>query len=105
MTTPEIAVLNKPFSLLILNTQWKVLWFSAEKWLWNTFKCVISHQFWRNIYLDLLYLLYKTYANLFECYAASYVGRRCLCAQSCPTLYNPKDCGPPGYSVHGIFLA
>ena len=63
MTTPEIAVLNKPFSLLILNTQWKVLWFSAEKWLWNTFKCVISHQFWRNIYLDLLYLLYKTYAK------------------------------------------
>ena len=26
-------------------------------------------------------------------------------AQSCPTLSNPKDCSPPGSSVHGIFQA
>ena len=26
-------------------------------------------------------------------------------AQSCPTLSNPMDCGPPGSSVHGIFQA
>ena len=26
-------------------------------------------------------------------------------AQSCPTLCNPKDCSPPGSSVHGIFQA
>ena len=26
-------------------------------------------------------------------------------AQSCPTLCNPTDCGPPGSSVHGIFQA
>ena len=25
-----------------------------------------------------------------------------LVAQSCPTLCNPKDCSPPGSSVHGI---
>ena len=25
--------------------------------------------------------------------------------QSCPTLSDPMDCGPPGYSVHGIFQA
>ena len=24
-----------------------------------------------------------------------------LFAQSCPTLCNPMDCGPPGFSVHG----
>ena len=31
----------------------------------------------------------------------------CLCsvAQSYLTLCNPKDCSPPGSSVHGIFLA
>ena len=28
-----------------------------------------------------------------------------LCAQSCPTLYDPMDCNPPGSSVHGIFQA
>ena len=26
-------------------------------------------------------------------------------AQSCPALCNPMDCGPPGFSVHGIFQA
>ena len=26
-------------------------------------------------------------------------------AQSCPTLSNPMDCGPPGSSVRGIFQA
>ena len=25
--------------------------------------------------------------------------------QSCPTLCNPMDCGPPSSSVHGIFQA
>ena len=25
--------------------------------------------------------------------------------QSCPTLYNPMDCSPPGSSIHGIFQA
>jgi len=25
--------------------------------------------------------------------------------QSCPTLSNPMDCGPPGSSIHGIFQA
>ena len=26
-------------------------------------------------------------------------------AQSCPTLSNPMDCGPPRSSIHGIFQA
>ena len=26
-------------------------------------------------------------------------------AQSCPTLSDPKDCSPPGSSIHGIFQA
>ena len=28
-----------------------------------------------------------------------------LVAQSCPTLCNPMNCGPPGSSVHGILQA
>ena len=28
-----------------------------------------------------------------------------VCAQSCPTLYDPMDCYPPGPSVHGILQA
>ena len=26
-------------------------------------------------------------------------------AESCPTLSDPMDCGPPGFSIHGIFQA
>ena len=29
----------------------------------------------------------------------------CLVTQSCPTLYNPMDCIPPGSSVHGMLQA
>ena len=32
----------------------------------------------------------------------------CVCAKllySCPTLCNPMNCSPPGFSVHGIFQA
>ena len=29
----------------------------------------------------------------------------CLVSQSCPTVCNPMDCGPPGSSVHGILQA
>ena len=26
-------------------------------------------------------------------------------AQLCPTLSDPMDCSPPGFSIHGIFQA
>ena len=26
-------------------------------------------------------------------------------AQSCPTVSDPMDCSPPGFSIHGIFQA
>ena len=29
----------------------------------------------------------------------------CLVTKSCPTLFYPMDCSPPGSSVHGIFQA
>ena len=31
--------------------------------------------------------------------------RNSVCAQSCPTLWDPMDCSLPGSSVHGIFQA
>ena len=33
---------------------------------------------------------------------------RCVCVlvtQLCLTLCDPMDCGPPGFSIHGIFQA
>ena len=29
----------------------------------------------------------------------------CVCAPLCPTLCNPMDCSPPGFSIHGISQA
>ena len=31
--------------------------------------------------------------------------KKMLDAQSCPTLWDPMDCSPPGSSVHGILQA
>ena len=31
--------------------------------------------------------------------------RACSVTKWCPTLCNPMDCSPPGFSVHGIFQA
>ena len=29
----------------------------------------------------------------------------CVCSQSCPFLWDPMDCSPPGFSVHGPLQA
>ena len=42
------------------------------------------------------------------CMSLEIKGHACFCAkllQLCPVLYNPRDCGPPGSSVHGILQA
>ena len=39
------------------------------------------------------------------CYAHIYMLSLPVVSQSCMTLYNPKDCSPPGSSVHGILQA
>ena len=38
----------------------------------------------------------KTVKYIYICYAV-----QCLVTQSCPVLCDPKDCSPPGSSVHG----
>ena len=35
----------------------------------------------------------------------SYINYMCLVTQSCLTFCNPKDCSPPGSSVHGTLQA
>ena len=39
---------------------------------------------------------------VFSIFSCVYV---CVCAQSCPTLWDPVHYNPPGSSVHGIFQA
>ena len=56
--------------------------------------------------------LWESYQTGFEnclCQLLSCVTLGCMCAysvaMSCPTLRNPMDCSPPGFSVHGILQA
>ena len=62
-------------------------------------KCFILHFFPIIIDLGIMRqgLQNQVYVSLLLCC--------CLIAQSCLTLCNPKDCSPPGPSVHGIFQA
>ena len=43
--------------------------------------------------------------NLWRRWGLSWTKKRVLIAQSCLTLCDPKDCSPPGFSVHGISQA
>ena len=62
-------------------------------------KCFILHFFPIIIDLGIMRqgLQNQVYVSLLLCC--------CLTAQSCLTLCDPKDCSPPGPSVHGIFQA
>ena len=42
---------------------------------------------------------------IYHLYQCMKVKRESEIAESCPTLSDPMDCGPPGFSVHGIFQA
>ena len=61
--------------------------------------CLHMCTFFFSIYLRMKFL----------CYWVNMHSLLVLCCakllQSCPTLYDPIDCSPPGSSVHGIFQA
>ena len=42
---------------------------------------------------------------MYECESRTIKKAEVKVAQSCPTLWDPMDCGLPGFSVHGIFQA
>ena len=69
------------------------------------------------MYITFLILIYKippeliftvllslTWEEKSESNSISYISSVCVCSvtQSCPTLCDPMDCGPPDSSVHGI---
>ena len=50
---------------------------------------------------------YCEYMHVYICMCACICVWTCVCeyAQSCPTLYNPINCSPPGSSIRGILQA
>ena len=52
-----------------------------------------------------LELRYDSHQRQMETFAPLHASVNVWYAQSCPTLRDPLDCSPPGFSVHGIFQA
>ena len=48
---------------------------------------------------------YCWWLQVFKLAINSLMNTCCLVAKSCPTLCDPMDCSPPGFSVHGISQA
>ena len=58
-------------------------------------------------YWSSLWMFVNEYMNLSitHCSLGQFVCVYAKSLQSCPTLWDPMDCSPPGSSVHGILLA
>ena len=79
-------------------TQWTWVWVNSGRW-WRTGRPgMLRFMGSQRVRHD-----WATELNWTE--VVSYVYAFGLCAQSCLTLCNPRDCSPPGSSVHGIFQA
>ena len=88
-------------------------WAVSEKMLWLA---VAATGCWRvmwevskepGVYLDRTLLEYGA-VSVMECFSNSYLRggqKKATWTQSCPTLWDPVDCSPPGSSVHGILQA
>ena len=78
-----------------------VRWIVVEKHYDSlTSKCFMYINY-SNITRTLTSLQVFTWGN----WGAKRWGKNVLVAQSCLTLCNPRDCSPPGFTVHGILQA
>ena len=73
---------------------------NKERKGWKFYIITYMHGYLRNSGVDLY--LSRTWSLTDINISAGCV---CVCVQSCPTLCNPMDCNPPGFSVHGISQA
>ena len=80
--------------LVVIFTLISLLWkYIFNKWLSLTFSTFYS----------LLKYFYHFFGHNVNIYLTVFI--MCVCAQLCPTLCDPMDCNPPGFSVHGILQA
>ena len=105
-TVFNLKVLYNPFNILteVLSILWRKNYlvltsegFSQKQSTKGAYSTGLNFLHWRREYESGVYHLSKFSHGL----------RWCVCslASSCPTHCDPKDCGPPASSVHGIFHA
>ena len=87
----RIRIYNKIFGLYVTNMQ-KI----------RKFFCCLGLPFPRTSSAFCCFLLLFEAHLPFRCLSQL---RGCVYAQLCPTLCDPVDCSPPGYSVHGLLQA
>ena len=69
-------------------------------WKWFLFSDKIYVLFWQMARSTTGHVHFK------QCKSFQFLGSpACLCAQSCPTIYDCMSWSPPASSVHGIFQA
>ena len=75
----------------------------AKSWTWlsNWTDTCLSLSLSLSIYIYIYICTCIFFFRFFSPYLSVYL----LAAQSCLTLYDPMDCSPQGFSVHGIFQA
>ena len=71
----------------------------SEQWCWILFNKVeahITHNLMSFVFFHLIMLSLHKFSQNITFFLS------CSATQSCPTLWGPMDCSPPGCSVHGI---
>ena len=69
-------------------------------WFSRHFGCFHFLAIWSNIAINISHRVF--WGLMLSCLLLVHYCCCCLVAKSCPVLYDPLDCSPPGSSVHGI---
>ena len=77
------------------------IWFYHSLYIYKFAFCYKVKPLLLHLSISLYYLFMDSY--FIQWFILHYV--QCLVTQSCLTLCDPKDCSPPGSSVHGIIQA
>ena len=95
LRSPNTECLPNIFFISLLPAfEWYCL--STSDPFWKKKKCYIYICIYISIYISV---------SVYKLVSISYIYTCMLIhiAKSCPTLYDPTDCSPPGSSAHGIF--
>ena len=93
-------------------TRWTWVWVNSRSWWWTGMPGVLWFMGLQRVGYDRATEMNWTELNaksmsnwlsLFIIVLSLYFCVLCLVTQSCPTLWSPMDCSPPGSSVHGDF--
>ena len=111
MAAPQASGESLLYVLLLYGQGWRLATRSALVWHQETLLQIpilplFGYRNFGNLhFLHLGVLIWLEWSFLCGAWSTMLMSSCCLVAQSCLTLWDPMDCGPPGSSVHGILQA